>query len=102
MNRGLLCTLEERDGRWEAICLDLDIAVAADTFDDALRDLEQGIRSYIEAAGQEAPADRERLMSRSAPISLRVKSVAKFLLLALTHRADRHQGGGSFILPCHV
>ncbi len=71
MDRTFLCVIEGRGERWEAMCLDLDIAAAGTSFDPAKHDLELAVQQYVRAALQEAPADRERLLNRQAPLGLR-------------------------------
>jgi hypothetical protein len=103
MTRSLLCVIEGRGSQWEAICLDLDIAVASDSLDGVMHDLEKAVSMYVEAAQREAPADRDRLLSRAAPLHLRVTTVCRFLLsLIRGHFSRNGEGGGSFLLPCRA
>ena len=74
MQRTFLCVIEGRDDSWEATCLDLDIAVAGTSFDGAKHDLERAVAQYVQAALQESPADRERLLPGQAPLGLRLRA----------------------------
>ena len=58
---------DETNG-WEAICVDLDIAVEASTFDEAKACLNRAIGTYIEDAMAEGPEEAARLLSRRAPV----------------------------------
>jgi|SRR6516164_115898 hypothetical protein len=100
--RVLRCYAVSREARsWEAICLDLDIAVQGDSFADVSRKLGEAIRSYVEYVVTLPEEDRERLMHRRAPWHIRFKFVSGTILTMLFHRPD---GGGrqSFGLPCTV
>lgn len=63
----LLCFSRGRPGHWEAICVDLDIAVQGETHNEVIALLEASIRSYLEALADEEPAVRARLLRRRAP-----------------------------------
>jgi hypothetical protein len=64
----LLCYARGRSNDWEAICVDFDIAVEGNSFGEAQARLEEAVKAYVEAAAAEAPADREKLLSRRAPL----------------------------------
>ena len=46
--RVLSCYALGRQNSWEAICLDLDIAVQGDSFGDVSRKLREAISAYVE------------------------------------------------------
>ena len=103
MQRTFLCVIEGRDDAWEALCLDLDIAVAGTSFDGAKHDLELAVGQYVRAALAEAPADRDRLLARQAPIGLRIRTMWLLLVKILRRRSDRPgRAGGTVLLPCPV
>jgi predicted RNase H-like HicB family nuclease len=79
LKRALRCFAEGREGNWEAICLDLDIAVQGGSFEDVFRSLNEAIALYVETAEELPPRDRQRLLNRPAPLSVRLR----FLWLAL-------------------
>lgn len=89
-----------RPGAWEAMCVDLDIAVQGASF-DAVRDLlNEAVASYAEDALKEAPRDAERLLRRRAPPWVQLKFVWLFLAhIALRRRANRELRAG-FDIPC--
>jgi hypothetical protein len=104
MARSYLCVIEGHGDQWEASCLDLDIAVAGDSFESVKQDLELAVLMYVEAAQNESPADQARLLARKAPFLLRMRTTLHLLMsvvrAVLTSRTNRADGGGSFILPC--
>jgi hypothetical protein len=64
----LLCYARGRADDWEAICVDFDIAVEGKSFGEAQARLEEAVKAYVAAAGVEAPATLEKLLSRRAPL----------------------------------
>lgn len=79
MPRTLHCYAEGRDGDWEAICLDLDIAVQGESFAQVYQELNKAIDLYLESVRNLPEAERRHLMTRKAPMSVRLK----FLWLAI-------------------
>ena len=64
----LRCYAEGRDGDWEAICLDLDIAVQGSSRNDVVAKIEDAIELYIESLSDLPESDRARLLtSTGAP-----------------------------------
>lgn len=101
MQRTFLCVIEGRGDQWEAACLDLDIAVAGSSFDGAKHDLEKAVGLYVHAALEEAPADRERLLTRRAPIGLRIRALFHLIRNVLARGSSgRGDAGGTVLLPC--
>ena len=89
-NTTLLCAARRRGGVWEASCLDLDIAVEGQTFEEVHSLLNSAISSYIADARQEGDVDRDRLLSRQAPLSVRLAWLWPFIWRALL---GRNHGG---------
>lgn len=75
-NRTLRCYAEGRDGEWEAICLDLDIAVQGRSFEEVFASLREAIALYLETVADLQPEERGPLLHRSAPLSVRLKFLA--------------------------
>lgn len=73
MPRLLRCYAENMGKGWEAICLDLDVAVQAPTFEEAFRELREAVIVYCETVADLPEEDRKRLFNRRAPLSLRLK-----------------------------
>jgi hypothetical protein len=87
-----------RDGDWEAICLDLDIAVQGESFDEVAGSLHAAIATYYSDARAEEPDARRRLLNRKAPLAVRFGYLARFFWAALTARDDATRHG--FTVPC--
>lgn len=103
MNKSLWCFAHGSDaGGWEAICVDLDIAVEGRTFEEVRRGLEGAVRSYVEDALNEAPADRDRLLNRSAPLHVRLGCWLRLAIHAMTRRRSDDDLRAGFDLPCHA
>ena len=74
--RTLHCYAEGRAGDWEAICLDLDIAVQGRSFEEVFGSLQEAISLYLETVA-DLPADqRPPLLHRPVPLSIRLKFLA--------------------------
>jgi predicted RNase H-like HicB family nuclease len=75
----LHCYAEGRDGDWEAICLDLDIAVQGHSFEEVFGSLRDAIRLYLESVSELSPDERRPLLHRPAPLLVRLKFLAQAL-----------------------
>lgn len=62
---GWLCCAEGKDGRWQALCLDLDIAVQGSSFDEVVHSLNDAMALYLETVADLPAEDRERLRHRT-------------------------------------
>lgn len=83
MRRTLHCVAEGGQDGWEAICLDLDIAVQGDTFEDAYHSLNEAIDLYVESVADLPEADRRRLLARRVPWNVRAGIALRSLRAAL-------------------
>jgi hypothetical protein len=78
--RTLHCYASGRDGDWEAICLDLDIAVQGSSFDDVRRSLHEAVSLYLESVATLPEDQQGHLLHRTAPPrSLSVSSSSAML-----------------------
>ncbi len=73
MRKVLRCYAEGRNGEWEAICLDLDIAVQEKSFEDVFHALNEVIALHVEAVTALPETEHAHLLDRPAPLSLRLK-----------------------------
>jgi hypothetical protein len=99
INRSLQCFAHGRQGDWEAICVDLDIAVQGESFEEVQQGLNQAVSSYIELVAKESSTAREALLNRRAPWHV----IAKLWIgLVISGLLDRRKGEeqASFPLPC--
>lgn len=65
------CVAFGHEGQWQAICLDLDIAVQDRSLAAVQADLEQSILAYIREAFAEPEPVRSQLLRRRAPLRVR-------------------------------
>lgn len=92
------CYLTERDGVWEGLCADLDIAVEGRSLEDTRDRLGQAVRSYLADVMAEAPEHRARLLKRRAPWTVRTSLAARAALQSLRG----HGRETRFVMPCPV
>lgn len=76
MARTLRCYAEGEDGEWEAICLDLDIAVQGNSFEDVFGSLRQAVALYLRTVGDLPDEQQAPLLKRPVPFSVRLKFLA--------------------------
>jgi len=100
-NRVLQCFAHGQNGRWEAICVDLDIAVEGSSLEDVRSRLTAAIDSYVEDASREDVRTAARLLNRRAPFLVRLRLALDYAL----HAARARRSGGEdlkagFDLPC--
>jgi hypothetical protein len=103
--RELICIAKGRDdtGLWEAICLDLDIAVAGRSFDEVKDILSRAIATYFEDARREAEPARSQLLNRRVPFLARLRWTWPFVLAVLFGRKRQHgQATYEFPVTCPV
>jgi hypothetical protein len=72
MTSSFWCIVHGHGTEWEGLCLDLDITVHGQSLDEVKKTLEQAVVSYIEDAGKEDDATRNRLLRRRAPFLVRL------------------------------
>lgn len=94
----LLCFAHGRDNEWEAICLDLDIAVQGRSYQEVYGLLSEAIQTYVEDAQSEDPDTAIRLLSRQAPLLVRLRYMWDFLWSAVKARDAEARHG--FTMPC--
>lgn len=71
--RILHCYASGRDSDWEGICLDLDIAVQGDSFEDVLQSLHDAVSLCLETVGTLPEEQQAHLLHRPAPLGVRLK-----------------------------
>jgi len=90
----LYCYASGREGAWEAICLDLDIAVQGRSFEEVAALLEEAIVLYLETVNDLPEAERAAFMSRAVPFWTRLGFAIEAFWSALRAKADgdlKHQ-----------
>ena len=99
MDRMLRCYAKGHTGDWEAICLDLDIAVQGESFEDVFHSLNEGISLYLDTVDELSDADRARLRRRRAPLPIRLEFFF-FALRSLFGKGDDDDSRHQFTVPC--
>jgi hypothetical protein len=102
MKRNLQCIAHGHDGAWEAICLDLDIAVSGRSYDEVKMLLNQSIHSYIEDARNEDAATKRALLTRRAPWHVRIHHAFRYAIATLSGRRYSEEEHAGFHVPCHA
>ena len=101
MRKVLRCYAEGRNGEWEAICLDLDIAVQEKSFEDAFHALNEVIALHVESVTALPETERAHLLDRPAPLSLRLRFLG-YALRALFTGDDGDGYHHQFTVPSAV
>lgn len=100
MANALLCYAHGRDTEWEAICVDLDIAVQGRSFDEVRSLLSSAIASYVADAAAESPRDALRLLTRRAPFHVRAVLALRLAWYNLMHGKQDREMQASFPVLC--
>jgi hypothetical protein len=85
----VICFAEGTGERWEAFCLNYDLAVQGSSNEDAMRKLKDQILLYVEEVRTLPEPDRRRLLNRKAPLSSWLRALVDTVSLAL------HRGTGT-------
>ena len=99
MRRVLHCSAFGQGDRWQAYCLDLDLAVEGRSFSDVEQRLTDAIGSYLEAVMELPENERGALLGRRMPFLVRLQFAIRAFLASIRDRDDadyQHQ----FTMPC--
>ena len=102
MRKLLRCYAERHEGRWEAFCVDFDIAVQGSTFEEVYRMLNVSVTDYIERVNELPPRDRQRLLRRRAPFWSRLRFLFAFLVTLLRSTGGDDDERHGYTLACPV
>lgn len=99
MRRILHCYAFGSEGKWEAICIDLDLAVQGRSFEEVSALLHEAIVFHLEGVMALPEPDRARLLERSVPWHVRLRYAVEAFLFFV-----RNRDGGPFehryTIPC--
>ncbi|HEX3885715.1 MAG TPA: hypothetical protein VHW66_23900 [Stellaceae bacterium] len=95
----LRCYAERKQGRWQAFCVDFDLAVQGDSFEEVYASLDQAVGEYRNYVSELPEPDRSRLLRRRAPIGSRVAFLSAVVRTALRSREDHDEGSFGYTLP---
>ncbi len=99
MRRLLHCYAEGRDDEWEAICLDLDVAVQGSSFAEVYDSLNQAISLYLESVRDLPAEERHHLLHRPVPLRVRLRIFFRLIgALLMTNRNPREPQRAEFTL----
>ncbi|HYS48319.1 MAG TPA: hypothetical protein VEM36_06030 [Xanthobacteraceae bacterium] len=100
-SREMLCVARQDRDRWEALCLDLDLAVQGRSFDEVRSLLEEAVNTYIEDARAEAEPARSRLLARRVPRHVRLIWAWRFFKAVLNGRVPGADSAVWLPITCH-
>ena len=102
MQKTLRCFARGSDGHFEAICIDLDIAIEARSLEEAKRTLNRSVQEYVKAAIQEEPAVARQLLTRRSPWHVRMSWICRFGIHMIFGRHDQEDRSlqAGYDLPC--
>jgi len=98
--RILRCYARGQHGKWEAFCIDFDLAVQGDSFDEVYNSLAKAVGSYVERVHELPEADQERLLNRRAPLASRLTFLWGLVCSALRSRDGDDDARHGYTLPC--
>ena len=103
MNRVLRCYASGNAEGWQAICIDLDIAVEADSREEVVQALGDAVVDYLEYVSTLPVEEQSHLLNRRSPWwEIARLSLARFFFLLRRHNRsdDGCAGDEAFSLPC--
>lgn len=101
MRRTFQCYAHGTDGDWEAICVDLDLAVQGVSLADVRVQLNNMIADYVASAMEEEPTVCRQLLGRRAPWHVRWGLAFRLLIYSLTESwRRRSEQQASFPVLC--
>lgn len=92
--RALYCYASGHEGAWEAICLDLDIAVQGRSFEEVSSLLREAIALYLQTVSELPQDERSAFLHRTVPFQTRLGFAIEAFRSVLRARANgelRHQ-----------
>jgi hypothetical protein len=102
MSLELLCVARGGGEKWEALCLDLDLAVQGRSFDEVRGLLEEAVNTYVEDARAEAEPARSQLLARRVPLHIRLVWAWRFFKAALYGRPPGGDSATWLPVNCRV
>jgi hypothetical protein len=100
MKRLLRCYAERRHRTCEAFCIDFDLAVQGEPFEEVYQSLNRAIADYVDRVQELPIPDRERLLRRSAPLSEQLIFLLSLLRSALRSHGSDDDEKHEYTLPC--
>lgn len=85
----IICFASGKPGDWEATCLNFDLSVQGDSFEDVQTVLHEMIVDYIESLVDLPKEEQMRFLNRKAPLFLRIKYHLLWLWAVFGHNSRR-------------
>jgi hypothetical protein len=102
VNREFFCIARGKGEQWEALCLDLDIAVQGQSFDEVRNLLREAVSTYVQDALAEAEPARSTLLGRQVPFFVRFLWAFRFFRAALFGRKSNGDSPVWLPVACHA
>ena len=99
MQRILRCYAERKQDQWQAFCVDFDLAVQGDTFEEVYASLDQAVHDYVQRVAELPEPDRSHLLGRRAPFGSRVAFLAAVIRTALRAHGRGDETRFGYTLP---
>lgn len=98
MSKPLRCYAYGRGSAWQAICVDLDVAVDGTSFGEVKDSLRTSVELFLSAVADLSLEDQREVLSRTTPLYIRVK-LATLARLPLKSLGRARSEGFSLSLP---
>jgi len=100
MERTFRCYIEGKGADWEAVCLDLDVAVQGESFHDVVDRLVEAVKLHVQYVLSLPAAEQSRFWARSAPFALRVRFLWYAFKSTIRHNGAGDKERAELLLPC--
>lgn len=92
--RKVRCFAEKRGQQWQAFCIELNLAVQADSLKEAVGKLHAMIRSYVQLAMEQNDAAHQRdMLFRPAPLSIQLRYWYVRILVSIANLLAQNKAG---------
>ena len=102
MNKAIWCYAEGRLGSWEAFCLDFDLAVQGESFDEVYNELNDAISMYLEYVRGLPKEEQSQFLTRKVPFKLRMKFILILLVTTLFKNGRDDRDCAGFLIHCEA
>jgi hypothetical protein len=96
----LRCYAGRTHGKWEAFCMDFDIAVQGDSFQEVYDALNVAVHDYVVRVHELPEADQDRLLNRRVPFRSKMAFLFGLVSTALRSRGGDDDEKHGYTLPC--
>ena len=100
MKHILRCYVEGSGRQWEALCLDLDIAVQGESFEAVVASLRESIGLYLEHVMSLPESEQRRFWRRRAPLSMRLRFLWNVIRASVRDDGRDGKQRAEILIPC--